>query len=209
MQWDWTVKVTDLAIVFATLFGPIVAILAQGQIDRSRERRRRREALFFSLMRTRATPLSTEHVNALNQIPLEFSPSDRRSKRVRSAWRAYLNHFNTANNAGEAWMFRRTELLNKLLSEIGAVINFEVDPVEVETGIYAPQAHVQMEQQTNAIREGLAKLLAQGELPMSIKAFPPGDDEMRESFRRVVLGFDAWLARANEAAESSADKSAD
>ncbi len=34
VAWDWTIKITDLAIVAATFFGPIVAVQAQRWLDR-------------------------------------------------------------------------------------------------------------------------------------------------------------------------------
>jgi hypothetical protein len=74
---DWTVKTGDLAIVIATLLGPILAVQAQKWIERSRERQQRRVAVFRVLMTTRAALLSPAHVEALNIVPVEFYIDER------------------------------------------------------------------------------------------------------------------------------------
>jgi hypothetical protein len=48
----------DLAIVFATLLGPILAVQAQKFVEQRREQNHRRVAIFRALMMTRAAVLS-------------------------------------------------------------------------------------------------------------------------------------------------------
>jgi hypothetical protein len=72
MTIDWTFRVGELAIVFATLLGPVLAVQAQKWIERAREKTQRKIAIFRTLMATRATFLSPAHVEALNAIPIEF-----------------------------------------------------------------------------------------------------------------------------------------
>jgi hypothetical protein len=200
MQWDSTIRVTDVAIVFATLLSPIFAVLAQGRIDLYRERRRRRQALFFTLMRSRGAPTSQEHVAALNDIPLEFFSDDTGSKGVRAAWRLYLNHLNIAGQVppSDAWAFRRVSLLNDLLARMGRVLGFELDEAELESGVYAPVAHAKAEAESATIRQGLAKMLNEGAVSMMLKPSPDADRQVVDAVRRVVLGLDSWLKRLNE-----------
>ena len=61
MTFDWNFKITDIAIVFATLFGPILAVQAQKWLERNREIKQRRAWIFRTLMATRATTLSPVH----------------------------------------------------------------------------------------------------------------------------------------------------
>ena len=58
MAWDPTIKFTDLAIIGATLLGPVFAVQAQRIVDLLRDRKRRRTWIFQTLMTTRATILA-------------------------------------------------------------------------------------------------------------------------------------------------------
>ncbi|WP_406935450.1 DUF6680 family protein [Acinetobacter seifertii] len=61
---------SDLAIIFATLLGPILAIQIQKLIEKRNFAHTRKVVLFEQLMATRATRLSPEHVRALNMIDI-------------------------------------------------------------------------------------------------------------------------------------------
>ena len=187
---DWTVKVTDLAIVFATIFGPIFAVLAQGLIDAKRERRQSRLRVFHTLMRTRARPISEEHVNALNVVPLEFSETAQ--EHIRTAWRVYMNHFNK-NAEAQGWGEKRIELLIRLLQVMGDYLNYKFDAVELENDIYTPIAHGKLEAEQTTIRQGVAALF-RGEraIPMEVVKFP-GDPAHVEQFQRVLQKVESTL----------------
>ena len=88
MQWDASIKAGDIAIVFATLLGPILAVQAQSFVERHRARRNRRQNIFYVLMRTRATPLAPDAVNALNSVPLEFY----KDRVIIDAYSAFIAH---------------------------------------------------------------------------------------------------------------------
>ncbi len=172
MDWDWTVKVTDIAIVAATLLGPIFAVQAQSYVDSRREERRRRLGVFHSLMRTRAQPVSPEHVNALNAVPLEFQGDSVSLKAVRSAWRIYINHF-SKDTAAPTWGERRLELLTALLQRMGESLKYELDAVEIERDAYAPSAHGQAAAEQEIIRKGVAAMFrGEGTLPLAVKSMP-------------------------------------
>ena len=63
----------DWLTVLAIVLGPILALFAQRVLDRLREKRRQRLQLYLTLMGTRATYLSPEHVRALNLIDVVFA----------------------------------------------------------------------------------------------------------------------------------------
>ena len=69
MTWDYTIKLTDVAIVLATASGPIFAVQAQKCLERRRSVQERRLLIFRTLMSTRAAVLSPGHVEVLNAIP--------------------------------------------------------------------------------------------------------------------------------------------
>lgn len=64
--------VRDWSEIIATIAGPILAVQAQKWLERLRERRNRKLKVFQQLMATRASRLSTDHVQALNMIDLVF-----------------------------------------------------------------------------------------------------------------------------------------
>jgi hypothetical protein len=189
---DWTLKATDLAIVFATLVGPILAVQAQGAIDARREQHRRRLGLFHVLMRTRATPLSIEHVNALNAVPLEFSGKSQAMASIKTAWKIYLNHFEK-DVTTSAWAAKRLELLIVLLQQMGESLKYNFDAVELEKEIYSPRAHGWAQSEQDTIRQGFAAIF-RGEktLPLSVEKMP-GQPEHAERFQRVLTKAEALL----------------
>ena len=67
MDFDWTVKVTDLAIIGATLLSPFVAVQAANYRRRTAEADERRR-VFHTLMSTRGARLAPDHVMASNTI---------------------------------------------------------------------------------------------------------------------------------------------
>lgn len=189
---DWTFKISDLAIVFATLVGPILAVQAQGWLDTRRDERRRRLAVFNTLMRTRVSPLALEHVNALNAVPLEFQGSSNKVKAVLVAWRIYINHFGK-DTSTPTWSERRLELLTALLQQMGELLKYDLDAVQIEREAYSPIAHGQAAAEQDLIRQGLAAIFkGDTTLPMSVKQMPV-DPEMRERIVGVLAKLDAFL----------------
>ena len=69
--------ISDTLIILATLLSPPIAIQVQKTIELATERRSAKRKIFHDLMATRATPVAPTHVQALNIIDLEFSPSSR------------------------------------------------------------------------------------------------------------------------------------
>jgi len=185
MQWDETIKVTDLAIVFATLLGPVFAVQVQVYLDRTRGKRARREQIFHTLMRTRSSSVAPEHVHALNAVPIEFFGE----RQITDAYRDYIAHLNTnIQNNPEAWGIRRVDLFMDLLHKISEELGYDFTVAQLKGEYYAPQAHFTLEVEQTAIRQGLAKILSgQAALGMDVKNLP-GDPEAQAALKAVLQG---------------------
>ncbi len=72
------ITISDWAIVAATLTSPIIAVIVTRLMGDRRSKRDRRWAIFETLMLTRRTPLSLDHVMALNRVEIEFADNQKR-----------------------------------------------------------------------------------------------------------------------------------
>lgn len=192
MNFDWTFKITDIAIIFATILGPILAVQAQKYLEKGREIKQRRAWLFRTLMATRATTLSPAHVEALNAVPIEFYGKDKNLKAIINKWKAYLDHLHK-DTAAPGWGDKRLELLVDLLHTMADFLGYEFNTVEIANEIYSPKGHAWIETDQEIIRRGLALLLSgKLALPMEVKSFPsdPAALKEQEELRRLLL---RWL----------------
>ena len=82
MSIDWLIKATDIAIVFATLAGPILAIWASEWRQKNRQNQERKEWVFRTLMTTRSARLHPDHIQALNHILFSFP----NQAEIKDAW---------------------------------------------------------------------------------------------------------------------------
>ena len=99
----WFEWITIAAIVL----GPVLALFIRRILDGIREKRERRVQLFLTLMRTRATPLAPDHVNALNSIEVVFDGEN--DRRIREAWHKLLTHI-VADASHPTWQERYNDL---------------------------------------------------------------------------------------------------
>jgi hypothetical protein len=168
-----SLKVADLAIVFATLVGPILAVQAQKWVERGRERNNRRVAIFRTLMATRAASLSPAHVEALNAIPIEFYGSQQPFKDVVTAWKVYLDYLSQSGIDPAVWAQKRFDLFIELLWRLAVSLRYEFTRVELQREVYSPKAHQAVESQNDIIRVGLSNLFSgRSTLPLDVKSFP-------------------------------------
>lgn len=175
---DSAIQYTNVAIIFATLLGPVLAVQAQKWLERSRAIKDRREAIFRTLMATRATVLSPLHVEALNAIPVEFYGNSEKLKQINNAWRDYLDHCTNSAMTSEIWGVRRADLLINLLYLMGSYLGYGFSKSQLSNDIYHPRGHEELEDEQRIIRKGLAGLF-KGEvsIPMSVTDFPIVTDE--------------------------------
>lgn len=143
---------SDWAIVSATLFGPVLAVQAQKWVELSRERERRKDAIFRTLMATRQSRLSDRHVEALNAIELAFHGTrlpivgktwrSRHEFDVLSKWGEYFRHYDRpqptdpTHRAQEA--ARADELFVNLLDAMAKERRFDLARDRIKTGSYRP-----------------------------------------------------------------------
>jgi hypothetical protein len=174
---------TDVLTILAILIAPLVALQVQKLLEVFREKRGRKLWIFKTLMATRAATVSSEHVQALNMIDLEFR--ERRYRNVTIAWKTYLDHLGSYPKDDEKlqplWGERRISLLTNLLLEMGHSLGYEFDEVHVKKGIYAPEAHGRLEEENMLIRRGLLRLLyGDVALKMDVTSFPVSEQSLAE-----------------------------
>lgn len=177
LQIDWTLRLGDLAIVVATLLGPVLAVQAQKWIERGRDRQQRRLWIFRTLMATRAANISPQHVEAINAVPIEFYGQKKSFKAVVEAWKTYIDYLYQDKVNPDVWVARRLELFNAMILLMAKTLGYEFTAVEISRELYSPKAHAQMETEQKLIREGLAAIF-RGEraFPMEVKTFPSDPD---------------------------------
>ncbi len=174
---------TEMLIVTSTLIAPLLAVQAQKWLERFRENRERKLRVFKTLMATRAASVSPEHVQALNMIDLEFQGD--KFKPVRTAWKTYLDHLSSYPKEDERiqalWGEKRVDLLARLLMEMGNSLGYEFDEVHVKKGIYAPEAHSQIENENTLLRQGLLRLIyGDWHLKMDVTSLPVAEQSEAE-----------------------------
>lgn len=171
---DLTLRLADIAVVFAAILGPVLAVQAQKLLERRRDQKERRLAIFRMLMATRASTLSADHVAALNAVPVEFYGSSAGLSNINEAWKLYLDHHDERLQATDAWAQKRFDLFVELLYLISQNLGYRFTKAQLGRDIYSPKAHSELENEQAAIRRGLASILSgDGTLPLSIKEFPP------------------------------------
>src|SRR6185312_3877740 len=111
----------------------------------------RRLNVFYALMRTRASPLAPDAVNALNAVPLEFY----KLTNIMTAYRTFIAHTFTPGAGTQPWNDRRIDLLMDLTHSIGQKLGYKFTVAELKREFYAPQAHQDVDMDTFAIRSGL------------------------------------------------------
>lgn len=124
-------------------------------------------------MATRAATLSSQHVEALNAVPVEFYGSKGKLKQINDAWKLYLEHHSPGLVANDAWAQKRLDLLLDLLHLISKYLGYSFSRAQLHHDIYSPGAHGELELDQTLIRKGLVKLLS-GEiaLPLAVKELP-------------------------------------
>lgn len=187
-------KMSDVAIIFATLLGPILAVQIQKWLEEYRAERDRRTKLFQVLMATRSALLSPAHVEALNAIPIEFYGKSDNLKDIVDAYKLYVDHHIERGIIFDvAWADKRQELHVDLLFKIANNLGYKFSRVQLKSEWYNPKYFAQVDDESNAIRAGMAKLLS-GEiaLPLDVKSFPNDEAAFEEQaeIRKLLL---EWL----------------
>lgn len=165
-------NIADWLMIFAVLFGPVIAVQLTRYLDNSKEIRERKIAIFKTLMATRAYSISWAHVEALNRIDLEFDHKNKKEKAVISAWKEYLDLLSNSSISSEQWSIKRVDLLVELLHKMAQVLNYDFDKTHIKNSSYAPMVHGVTEDENTALRRGLLDVLeGKKQIPISLSEF--------------------------------------
>lgn len=200
-------KQMDTSIILATIAGPILAVQAQKIIEWMQAQTRAKDAIFKTLMATRATRLSVEHVQALNAIELAFYGTRKfpffgtakKEKKVLEAWRTYHDHLNkTPGKEGSekewvVWLDKQVDLFVALLHEMATCLGYDFDRTYIKNSWYAPEAHATVEKEMHMIRIALAEIL-NGHRYLPVAAYPINDEQAKENIEMRQLLME-WLKR--------------
>ena len=86
-------------------------------------------------------------------------------KAVLDQWQQYLDHLGDKSLTGEAWDWRRVDLLVELLHVMGRSLGYDFNKTRIKNGTYSPTAHGRVETEQVRIRE-LALELLEGKRPL-------------------------------------------
>jgi hypothetical protein len=134
------------------------------------EKRARRVGIFAALMRTRASRLAAEHVQALNMLDVEFY----KEEKVIAAWKAYSNHLNIEVKDPKnltAWGQRQDELFLDLLTAIAENLGYRLDRTDIRRSAYFPKGHGELETDQQRIRKGIIAVF-EGERALPVEMRP-------------------------------------
>ena len=157
-----------LATLAAIIIGPVLSVQISRLLDRKKNQKDGKLAVFKSLMRTRASTLSTAHVEALNMIDVEFHGGSRKDKAVISAWKLYLDNLGDTITPDDIKIARRSELFVDLLHMMATSLDYDFDKEHIKNTSYVPQAYIDIENEQLLLRRGVIGLL-DGKLVLPVK----------------------------------------
>ncbi len=152
---------SDIISICAIIAGPIFAVQIEKYLERRRENKNRRLSIFKTLMATRGTVLSWDHVEALNRIDLEFS-GNKKFEKVIQAWKAYFDNLSQKYTPEEEaiWVNKNRDLLADLLYEMGHSLGFGFDKILIKRNVYSPVGHAKIEFEQEQIRKSMLEILS-------------------------------------------------
>jgi hypothetical protein len=163
---DWTIKLTDVAILFATLVGPVLAVWAAEWRQQSKAKVDRKEWVFRTLMSTRGAKLKPEHVAAINHIEFAFPRATCLS--IEDARALYRRHLRSSESISEdaairtAWENKAKDLFAELLHLMALDLKIPFTKSDITEESYYPDAHFFNELEWNEIRTLMLQVLKHG-----------------------------------------------
>ena len=154
--------ITGPAMIFATIAGPILAVWASEWRYTRRKKSEKRDSVFRTLITTRASRLTLQHVEALNEI--DFAFSDSKYSKVRDAWSLYRKHLRSPDSAGTGeifavWQNKANELLDEILYQMALGLKHKISKSEILDNSYRPDAHLLVELDQAEARKLLLEVL--------------------------------------------------
>ncbi len=190
-------ETNDIIMIGAVIIAPILAVQVQKYLEKIRENRNRKIRLFYTLMSTRTSRLSLDHVQSLNLIDLEFYGTKfffckfrrKKYKEVINSWKKYHDHLNTPYEPNN-WTNESDRLFVSLLFSMSIALGYDYDEVQLKRSAYAPIGHSDYENENLIIRQGMAKIF-KGETTFPINiSIPSQNDEdknKQEELRLLLL----------------------
>ncbi len=193
------VKTGEWAVVFATLLGPILAVQAQKWLDRARKLSETKYWVCSTLMATRLSRISLDHVRALNMIDLAFYGvvifgfrfQTKNEKSVTTAWKTYLDDLGTDITkqtdavAAVTLQGRETKFI-ALLGSVAIATGYSFDDVQLSKGAYSPVAHGNLEvKQQKFLDNALAVVEGKQAIRMDVTSFPV-DEKAAQTHKTMV-----------------------
>lgn len=171
----------------AIIVGPLTAVLVTVYLERRRQNYERRHNVFRSLMKTRRTFLSPEHVEALNLIEIEYHGH----KGVLDSYEKLFDYFVNSiakrdDEKEQSFEARKAEfhsdLLSALLLEMSKDLGYNKNQFEILRGGYSPILHGQIEEDQGKIRKLLAGLHdGKMAIPVAVTDFRYPEDLLRQA----------------------------
>jgi len=166
---EWILVATIVAIVV----GPIVATQIAQRQEAVREIRQRKLAVYRALMETRGSRLHSDHIRALNLIPLEYYGIES----VMSAFRVYMTSLATPLphvDQQSRFLEQRNDGFLDLLHQVGLHLGYRVDRRELERLAYTPQGVIDNEERQLKAQALLIEIMSgQRSFPVAWM-LPPG-----------------------------------
>lgn len=184
-------QIAEILTIIAIVLSPLIAVQVSAYLDRKRNNQFRRLYTFKTLMGTRASRLSPEHINALNMIDVEFYGKDEKSRKVVDAWKVYLDHLEDKSlleGSFPSWSSKTNDLFIDLMAEMANCLDYEFDKVAIKKTAYSPEAHGQLENDLSNIRRGVSALFS-GTASIPIKIISGDTEEKQHKFRIMIENF--------------------
>ena len=171
---DWSLKATDIVIVFATLSGPILAVWASEWRQKGRQNQERKEWVFRTLMTTRSARLHPDHIQALNNIEFVFS----HNREIVDDWGLYFAHLKTnqGQTAAEnkAWESSADTHLTNLLHLMAKDLKISFSKTHIMQPSYYPRGYELTETEQIELRKLLLEVLRnERSINMNATVFTP------------------------------------
>lgn len=164
----------EILTILATAISPVIAVQVTRYLDDRNEKRGRKLRVYKTLMALRASYVAPAHVEALNQIDLEFSSRKPSERAVVEAWQQYLDHLGSVPPDHFAWGMRRTDLFVDLLYAMGISLGYDFSKTQIKNGVYMPTAHGQVDEEQQRVRMLILEILeGTRDFPMRVTNLPP------------------------------------
>lgn len=156
---DWTA----VAIVTATVAGPILAVYASDLRAEHRRTDGNKLRVFETLMATRGARMQLEHVSALNRIELAFPRLSHPN--VVDAWELYLKHLGNDDSQSQdkdiyrMWEDKANDLFLDMLQIMAQDLKIPFSKTSIKYNAYYPIGYSRVENETHELRRLLLELL--------------------------------------------------